>query len=423
MSNDKDEILREGYSKSIDLLKECTTEHGFVSSIEDVANYRRVWGRDGSIMSIAALLTDDEELIQTARNTLETLIKQQGPHGEIPSNYDPKTGRISYGGTAGRVDADLWFLISCGQYLRKRKDQEFFNLAIESIEKVNFLLGAWEFNNRGLLYVPMTGDWADEYIHHGYILFDQILYYRALLEVCAIHKFLHKSEDHILERKIAALKNLIRTNYWFCEDEVDPGYIYHKVLYEKGRKTAIEKECKYWYSFFTPAGYGYRFDTLANVLVSLFGIANENQSELVDDYLESEVVDKEVGLLPAFHPVITPEDDHWENLKMSFSYTFKNEPYEFQNGGLWPFITAFYAANLARRGKMEKAKKYLAASHLANKMSYKGDDWSFPEFIHGKNHKPAGIDHLGWNAAAPILAHHTIEGEKVLSGQDYEEFE
>jgi hypothetical protein len=30
------------------------------------------------------------------------------------------------------------------------------------IEKVAFLLGAWEFNNRGLLYVPATGDWADE---------------------------------------------------------------------------------------------------------------------------------------------------------------------------------------------------------------------------------------------------------------------
>lgn len=422
MSNNNNEILREGYSRSIDLLKECVTDYGFISSTEDVANYRRVWGRDGSIMSIAALLTDDEELIQTARNTMETLIKQQGPHGEIPSNYDPRTDRISYGGTAGRVDANLWFLISCGQYLRKRKDKEFFNLAIESIEKVKFLLGAWEFNNRGLLYVPMTGDWADEYIHHGYILFDQILYYRALIEVSAIHKFLHKSTDHYIERKVATLKNLIKTNFWFCENDADQGYIYHKVLYDKGLRTAKEKECKYWYSFFTPAGYGYRLDTLANILVSLFGIANEHQSELVDEHFESKVIDKDVDLLPAFHPVITPKDDHWESLKMSFSYTFKNEPYEFHNGGLWPFVTAFYAADLAQRGKTELAKKYLAGTHRANKMKYKGDEWSFPEFIHGKKHKPGGIDHLGWNGAAAILAHHTLEGEKVLSGQAYEEF-
>jgi hypothetical protein len=420
MSDENNEILREGYSKSFDLLKECVTEHGFIASTEDAANYRRIWGRDGSIMSIAALLTNDEELILTARNTLETLIKNQGPHGEIPSNFDPKTGRISYGGTAGRVDADLWFLITCGQYLRKRIDKKFLDLAIDSIEKVRFLLGAWEFNNRGLLYVPMTGDWADEYIHHGYILFDQILYYRALIEVSAIHKFMHKSADHVLERKIATLKNLIKANFWLCGDDADEGYIYHEVLYKKGIKTAKDKQCRYWYSFFTPAGYGYRLDSLANVLVSLFGIANRKQSDLVDDYFESEVADTDVDLLPAFYPVITPEDDHWENLKMSFSYTFKNEPYEFHNGGLWPFVTGFYAADLALRGKTEQAEKYLAGAYKANKMKINDDEWSFPEFIHGKKHTAGGIDHLGWNAATAIMANHALEGKQVLLGEDYE---
>lgn len=423
MSDEKNEMLKEGYSKSIDLLKECITEHGFIASTEDVSNYKRIWGRDGSIMSIAALLTDDEELVQSARNTLETLIKNQGPHGEIPSNYDPQTDRISYGGTAGRVDSDLWFLITCGQYLKKRKDKQFIDLAIEAIEKVKFLLGAWEFNNRGLLYVPMTGDWADEYIHHGYILFDQILYYRALLEVSAIHRFLHKSADHALERKIATLKNLIKANFWLCGDNADKGYVYHEVLYNKGLKTAKEKECKYWYSFFTPAGYGYRLDTLANVLVSLFGLANEKQSEAVDDYIESEVADKDVDLLPAFHPVITPQDEHWENLKMSFSYTFKNEPYEFHNGGLWPFVTGFYAADLARRGKTERAEKYLTGVHKANKMKTNGDNWSFPEYIHGKKHTANGMNHLGWNAATAIIASHALEGEEVLLSEDYKSIE
>jgi len=52
-----------------------------------------------------------------------------------------------------------------------------------AIEKVVFLLGAWEFNNRGLLYVPATGDWADEYVHNGYILYDWAPYFFFLLQL------------------------------------------------------------------------------------------------------------------------------------------------------------------------------------------------------------------------------------------------
>jgi hypothetical protein len=33
----------------------------------------------------------------------------------------------------------------------------------------------WEFNNKGLLYVPLSGNWADEYITDGYVLYDQLL--------------------------------------------------------------------------------------------------------------------------------------------------------------------------------------------------------------------------------------------------------
>jgi len=68
--------------------------------------------------------------------------------------------RISYGGTTGRVDANLWLIITCGQYLKVTNDDKFISRMIPTIEKVHYLLGPWEFNNRGLLYVPLTGDWA-----------------------------------------------------------------------------------------------------------------------------------------------------------------------------------------------------------------------------------------------------------------------
>ena len=169
----------EGYRRAVELMRECRTEHGFLATPTDQDNYRRIWGRDGAIIGLAALLRGDSELIEGCRQTLETLAQYQGPHGEIPSNVDPKTDRVSYGGTAGRVDADLWFAIGCGLYWRVTGDNAFLDQMLEPLEKVRFLLGTWEFNTRGLLYVPPTGDWADEYLQSGYVLYDQLLYLQA----------------------------------------------------------------------------------------------------------------------------------------------------------------------------------------------------------------------------------------------------
>jgi glycogen debranching enzyme len=108
------------------------------------------------MLSGTALLSDDMRLIRGCRRSLETLARYQGPHGEIPSNVDPTTDRISYWGTAGRVDSDLWFVIARAVYHRKTGDDDFLRAMVESLEKVRRLLGAWEFNTRGLLYVPPT---------------------------------------------------------------------------------------------------------------------------------------------------------------------------------------------------------------------------------------------------------------------------
>jgi len=408
-------LMEEGYRRATDLLEQCTTEFGFLASPTEHANYRRIWARDGCITSIGAMLTGRTDMIETARQTLETLIRYQGPHGEIPSNVDPWTERVSYGGTAGRVDADLWFLICCGEYWRHSEDNAFIEENIEAIEKVRALLGAWEFNNRGFLYVPQTGDWADEYVNHGYVFYDQVLYVQAQ-RVCALaHEHIHGSGDHELKEKIARLKHMIRGNYWLTRNPDPPDDVYHNVIYQKGQKVADELCERHWMSFFTPAGYGYRFDSLAHALVSLFGIADDAQREAVDQYVEQEVVQKDLRVLPAFHPIIQPTDADWEDLQMTFSYTFKNKPNEYHNGGLWPFVTGFYAADLAKRGQRDLARRYLEGIHAGNRIGMDGLPWAFAEFIHGQKHTAGGTPQLAWNAAGAVMAHEVLNnGKDVL---------
>lgn len=409
-------IFASGYQHALELLRMCSTEDGFLASPSQRDNYRRIWARDGVILGLAALMTGDHELCASFKHTLLTLARHQGPHGEIPSNVETAAGRISYGGTTGRVDADLWFIIGCAQYWRASGDDDFLSATLPVIEKAHFLLGAWEFNNRGLLYIPQTGDWADEYIHHGYVLYDQLLYLQAQQELCAIHSHVHGSSDHVLREKASRLKHVIRDNYWFNDGDGLPDDAYHEVLYQKGR-AAASPHCAghHWMSFFAPQGYGYRFDTLANILVSLLGVADDEQRERVDTFIEDEgIVPDDMALLPAFYPAIEPVDRDWSELQMSFSYTFKNQPYEFHNAGLWPMVTGFYVADLAARGKVELARRYLEGIHRANALEMDGESWGFPEYVHGRKFTPGGTRHQGWSAAAAVIGHQALAGRPLL---------
>ena len=414
----EDGLEQEGRRQALALLRACATEAGFLASPTRRSNYRRVWARDGAILSLAALCARDDELIATARNTMRTLVHHQGPHGEIPSNVDPVTGRVSYGGTTGRVDADLWFVIASAEYWRATGDDSFLDAMLPALEKVRFLLGAWEFNNRGLLYVPPTGDWADEYLQSGYVLYDQLLYLQAQRSLAALHAAVHGSTDHALEERISHLYHLIRANYWFDDDSDQAGDAYHEVLYQRGQEAAPHCADRYWLPSFSPTGYSYRFDAFANVLASLLGVADDRQRERVDHYIADELVHDDLPLLPAFHPVIEPVDEDWEDLQVMFSYTFKNRPYEFHNGGLWPMLTGFHAADLALRGHTEAARRYLHAVHIGNRLGMDGEEWSFPEFVHGRDKTPGGTRRQGWSAAGALIAGAALEGGDVFGVHD-----
>lgn len=409
-----------GYGQSLEILDRCCTREGFLSTPTRKDNYRRVWGRDSSIIGLAALLSEESELIDCCRHSLHTLAHYQGPHGEIPSNVDPETERVSYGGTTGRVDADLWFAVCCGEYWRRTGDDAFLDHMLKPLEKVRRLLGAWEFNNRGLLFIPPTGDWADEYLQSGYVLYDQLLYLQALKEFCLIHHHVHRTADHALEARVDRLKHLIQANYWFWEEEETPSDVYHEILYKKGRKAADHHGGPYWMPFFSPFGYGYRFDSMANVMAMLLGVADDSQCDAVDDYIQEKIAHREAHLLPAFHPVITPKDEEWDDLQTTFSHTFKNSPYEYHNGGLWPMVTGFYAASLAERGKDDRAKRYLEGIHAANQASKDGEEWSFPEYLHGKKLEPGGTSPMGWSAAAAIIAEEYAAGKRLFEHSEYE---
>ncbi|OAZ02900.1 hypothetical protein [Flavobacterium succinicans] len=378
------------YSKAIELLKRCSSKQGFLASAQDISNYKRVWARDGVICGLAALASGDETLIATFKKTLETLANFQHELGTIPSNvlFDEEEVAVSFGGLAGRVDAVTWFVIGVCQYAYVTNDVSFLAKHAAKIEKCFKLLDAWEFNNRGLVYVPLSGNWADEYITDGYVLYDQ------LLRIWALKSYNHFAEEQTIEKKIKQIEECIIQN--FCPETV--GEKYHERAYE------VCNLKNYMPCSFSPAGYKTQFDGFANSLVLLLNIGTADFQKTILDYATTLQQERPLGLLPAFWPPIHETDPDWYLLKNNCKYEFRNYPNEFHNGGSWPMVNGFFGLALLSKNEKTKATHLLTAVNSANALA----DFSFYENFNTATKVPNGVPFCAWSAAGAVLLHQSL---------------
>ncbi|NHM05845.1 fructofuranosidase/invertase [Flavobacterium sp. CYK-4] len=373
------------YQKSIDLLKTCSSEEGFLASAQPISNYRRVWARDGMICGLAALASGDASLVDTFRRTLETLAQHQHVSGTIPSNvaYSKQGVEVSYGGLVGRVDAVTWYVIGHCQYAYANGNSTWINRYKKSIEQCLDLLQAWEFNNKHLVYVPLSGNWADEYITEGYVLYDQ------LLRLWALQQYNYFAKSDSIAQKIKTVTAAIEANF-FPENNLEK---FHPRAYEVYHFEGYAPCC------FTPAGYKKPFDAFANALVLILGIAPEKlKAEIVANF-EKLISEQPLGLVPAFWPPIFPTDADWLLLENNCKYEFRNQPYEFHNGGSWPMVNGFVGAALYIAGRPDLADQLLGAIHRANGQ----EGFSFYENFNSQTIKPNGVPQCAWSAAGAIL--------------------
>jgi hypothetical protein len=377
------------YDKSIELLKQCSSTEGFIASAQDVSNYKRVWARDGVICGLAALASKNDELITTFKNTLETLANHQHIVGTIPSNVGFENDKIdvSYGGLAGRVDAVTWFVIGVCQYAYHTNEPSFIEKHKQHIEKCFHLLDAWEFNNKHLMYVPLSGNWADEYITDGYVLYDQ------LLRVWALKSYNHFVVNEQIEDKIQNITQQLEIN--FLPDS--NGEKFHERAY-KGLDFNDYLPCS-----FSPSGYKTQFDAFANSLALLLKIGDYSFQEKQLNYAFNLASNTKLGLVPAFWPPIKENDEHWSLLKDNCKYEFRNYPHEFHNGGSWSMVNGFFGLALYSYNKIGETDFILERINNANEVG----SFSFYENFNTETRDPNGVAFCAWSAAAAVLLHET----------------
>ena len=404
---------------ALDLLRTVVTPDGILASPTDITNYRRVWARDSVMCGLAGLVAGDEAITHGLRDTLTTLAGAAGPDGQIPSNVAIQDGEItgvSYGGLSGRVDAIPWFIVGLAEYVRVTGDVPLATRFADTVRRGLDLMTAWEYNRRELVYVPLGGDWADEYVLHGYVLFDQ------LMRVWALRSAERLGLSDAARRREAIESRITATFRLDLGGTVADGAYHQHAATQLWKRDAIPP---YWLPALNPGGYQTPFDAWSNALALLLGLGDEISTERTVEAGESIRRNRPGALIPAFWPPIQEGDPDWHVLQGNHRGTFQNRPGHYHNGGLWPMVNGWWGAALASTGHTAAAKDVLEAVHNANR-SQPGDsrsghatdtapdtEWLFPEYRDAETAAPGGTRPLAWSAAGAVVLDAHLRGSPL----------
>lgn len=371
-------------------LQQAGTPHGFLASLQAVDNYQRIWSRDGVIAGITALFYGLPEAETGLHHTLRSLALGQGRSGQIPSNVqvgeDGLVQAVSYGGLAGRTDSTAWFVAGAALLGIHRDPHGFRSEMVPAVHQAIAVMEAWEFNQRHLMYVPVSGNWADEYPVQGYLLYDQ------LVRLWGLEMAAHYWNRPDWAEKATHIRQTIELNYWMDDENVVDG-LRHPVALQAAAPIA------YAACGFSPSGYDTRFDLAANALMLMLGVGTTARRQRCLHWLADTARQRGHWLFPAFSPVIFPQDPEWKSLSLNHSYRFKNHPYHFHNGGIWPVWLGWLAIGLACAGASGSVAALAAdlAAHL------RPDD-DLPEYLAGDSLAPGGTHPLSYTASGILLA-------------------
>ena len=359
--------------RALGLLRALSGHDGIHASAAETANYRAVFARDAVMAGVAGLLVRDPVVTAGLVRTLERLRELQGAEGQIASNFEMRQGgpaQVSFGTLAPRLDATTWYLVGVALAARAGAlDPVPFR---DSIRAVTRLLDALEYNGRHLVYVPAGGNWADEYVYDGYVLYDQVL--RAWgLELCGA---LYGEPAWLA--KSHAIGDRIADSYRPAADAPRP----HPP------------------TSFSPLGTRTTFDLAACALLALTGAAPA-LGALALDFVSDAFLLRDT-LPPAFHPVIAEGDPDWPALRAYHLHGFRNRPHEYHNGGVWPIWLGWLALALARTSR---ASDLARLRSLVDARLHALPAFAFEEYLHGVTGTPGGTPDMAYTAAGLVFLH------------------
>lgn len=390
--------------------------------------YRQVWARDSMVGSLGLLLCGDDGAAIN-RRSLDTLRQYQSELGRIPHNvgmanvHDPAL--IAHGGMltgddgdvildtahSGCVDNNLWYIIGHYYHYLHGGDTDYLRAAWDSLKQALLWLRYQDSNECGLLEVHEAMDWADLFANRYNVLFDNVLYFAAWR--CMAHMAAALGDDAAVYQQHADdVKRKINVLLWVGhESPKDWDAIARERkewLYTLKRIETELVERPFYLPYVAFRDYADRFDTLANLLAVVFGVADSTQANKILDYIHNTGLN-EPHPVRALYPVIQPGDKDWRDY---YRVRNLNLPHHYHNGGSWAFIGGFYVAALVQAGRVDEAQTQLDRLAAMNRIAREGE-WGFNEWFHGQSGRAMGYDGQSWSAAMFIYAADAVNNAKL----------
>ncbi|MFH0847804.1 MAG: glycoside hydrolase 100 family protein [Chloroflexota bacterium] len=381
------------YRKAVEVLKRNSTELGFIAS-KGRANC--VWNRDGSIVCLGAMLTDDSELIVATERTLTTFKEYQRPLGQLPNVVYTDGTKVNY----YAVDATAWWIIAVERVWKTTRDEVFRSSFRPAVEKAIIWLKYQTIDQSNLIISPPASDWMDSSLQRwGKVLYNNLLYYKALLSANDIIGAEDK-ESLIETGKIKAWINLL---FWPTELVKEWISGWSTEFYED----AIDPDRSHYLNFLSFESYDTHCDITANCLAILWDVADENKRDKILDYFQNRRLSYPFPIQVLSPPIFYPLHSWNPKIDLYRPVEGRNLPYCYHNAGIWPWVGGLYVAALVKAGQKSMAENELNNLAEANRAG-KETEWEFNEWLHGKTGKPMGDTQQTWNAAGYIIAYKAV---------------
>jgi hypothetical protein len=374
-------VINEARNAAIEVL--LHNAHGPFHSLPRTAGwgYPEPYTRDLMFALLGIAVSGNQELMSSMRHVLEILAKNQTSHGHIPSLVHDAEDR-------GASDTTPLFLLGVGIFRKVTNEKDFLQGALE---KALQWMEYQSPSDRCLVAQQPTSDWRDEQWVTGYGLFVNTLTY-SYLRLLNLHERANQLKHDMGRFTI--------TNG-----------IMHKHVHE-GLVVKYKPYYAFWsYKIFSSE----RFDLLGNSLAILSGLASPGRANEMVSWIEEECIhmrnngELAVDLPPNFFPYIKPSDPDWHE-----RYEQYNQPGEYHNGGIWPFICGLYIAALVAAKRYSLAEKKLIALTQAIKLSKsKSLKFGFNEWIRAQDGMPMGQDWQTWSAAIFLYAAKCVETKRT----------
>jgi len=339
--------------------------------------YPEPYTRDLMFSILGIGVSDNKQLLESIRRVLETLAKNQTEHGHIPSLVHDKEDR-------GSSDSTPLFLMGTGIFRKISGEPDFLKGAVD---KALTWMEYQSPSDRYLVAQQPTSDWRDEQWVTGYGLFVNTVVYCYL---------------RLLGQPVRA----DRVRHEMGRFTITGGTMHHHV-----HEGLVVKSKPYYALWSYKIHSSERFDLLGNSLAILSGIASPSRADEMISWIEEECDgmrkrgELAVNLPPNLFPFIKSGDPDWLP-----RYSIYNNPGEYHNGGIWPFISSLYVAALIAAKRYSLAYEKLTALTRCIKTSHTETvDYGFNEWIKAQDGKPKGQDWQTWSAALYLYAVKCVE--------------